>query len=235
MNPWGSSLRRLGLAVVLGMLLFGGGVGQKAWAQRTHLALHSKSQFWIQGEASTIDFTCKVSQVEGEAALPTTQSALSSSSEERETKVIVRVPVTAFDCGNSRMTKDLQDALQMEEHPKIRFELVHARVGTPLDTSGTWRKVNVLGTLTIAGTKRLVNLEAAGHALDKHRFRVRGCTPIRMTHFNIDPPTKAFGLIKVKNRVEVQFDLLAYAPPETSESPFQVVSVDESSSCPVGG
>jgi len=78
MNPWGSSLRRLGLAVVLGMLLFGGGVGQKAWAQRTHLALHSKSQFWIQGEASTIDFTCKVSQVEGEAALPTTQSALSS-------------------------------------------------------------------------------------------------------------------------------------------------------------
>jgi len=226
-------LRRVCLGIVLGMLLLGG--GQAGWAQRTHLALHTDSQFWIEGQASSINFTCKVNRVEGAAELPTTRTALSSSSEERKTEVVVRVPVQAFDCGNSRMTKDLQGALKMEEHPKIKFELVHATVGTPLDTTGTWRTVNVLGALTIAGTKRLINLEAAGHALDKHRFRVRGCKPIRMTYFNIEPPTKAFGLIKVKNQVEVQFDLLAYAPQETSGSPFRVVSVDESPSCPVGG
>jgi hypothetical protein len=55
-----------------------------------------------------------------------------------------------------------------------------------------------------------------------------------MTHFNIEPPTKAFGLIKVKDRVVVQFDLLAFVPAKTSDSPFQVVSVDESPSCSVG-
>jgi polyisoprenoid-binding protein YceI len=215
------------------MLLVGG--GQAGWAQRTHLTLHTDSQFWIQGKASSISFTCKVKRVQGAAELPTTRSALSSSADERQTEVVVRVPVQAFDCGNSRMTEDLQEALKMEKHPKIKFELVHATVGTPLDTTGTWRTVNVLGALTIAGTKRLINLEAAGHALDKHRFRVRGCKPIRMTYFNIEPPTKAFGLIKVKDRVEVQFDLLAYAPQETLSSPFKVVSVDESPSCPVGG
>jgi hypothetical protein len=53
-----------------------------------------------------------------------------------------------------------------------------------------------------------------------------------MTHFNIEPPTKAFGLIKVKDRVVVQFDLLAHAPAQTSASPFEVVSVDEAPSCP---
>lgn len=221
------------LGIMLGMLVLGGGQASKA--QRTHLALHTDSQFWIQGAASSIRFTCQVNRVEGTAELPTSQSALSSSSEERQTEVVVRVPVQAFDCGNSRMTKDLQEALKMEEHPKIKFELVHATVGTSLDTTGTWRRIDVLGALTIAGTKRLINLEAAGHALDRHRFRVRGCKPIRMTYFNIEPPTKAFGLIKVKNRVEVQFDLLAYAPQETSSSPFRVVSVDESPSCSAEG
>jgi len=218
--------------LMIGGLLGGGGV-QSAWAQGQRLTVHSDSQFWIQGEATGTDFTCRVGQVDGRADLPPPKKALSSSSEERQTTVVVKVPVRAFDCGNRVMTNDLKETLKVEKHPKIRFELVHASVGAPTDTTGTWRRVKVLGTLTIAGTKRLVNLEAAGRAIDEHRFRVRGCRPIRMTDFNIEPPTKAFGLIKVKDRVVVQFDLLAHASSQTSASPFQVVSVDEEPSCPL--
>lgn len=234
--PWMRVLVPRPWYVCLGIMLwvFVLGHGQASWGQQTRLVLHTDSQFWIQGAASSIRFTCKVSRVEGTAELSTAQSRLSSSPGERQTEVVVRVPVRAFDCGNARMTTDLQEALKMEDHPNITFELVHATVGTPLDTSGTWRRIRVLGTLTIAGTKRLVNLEARGHTIDRHRFRVRGCRALRMTHFNIDPPTKAFGLIKVKDRVVVQFDLLAFAPAKTSGAPFEEISVDESPSCSVG-
>lgn len=173
------------------------------------------SRIWIHGEATTHDFSCVVTEVKGSAQIAATQDTVhqvtteSQNEEGRQNTVEVQVPVRAFDCGNSRMTKDLQEALKMKEHPEIQFELVHATMGAPSDTSGQWRRVDALGPLTIAGTKRLTRLHAAARALDDERFRLRGCVPIRMTYFGIDPPTKAFGLIKVKNRVEVKFDLLA--------------------------
>jgi polyisoprenoid-binding protein YceI len=204
-----------------------------AQAQGTRLAVHPKSQFWIHGKAASIDFTCAVDRVDGHATLPSTNDSIPPSADRTgQTEAVVTVPVTAFDCGNDRMTEDLQEALEAEAHPTIRFELVHATVGAPLDTTGHWRRVEVLGTLTIAGTKRLKRLRTVGRALDAHRFRVQGCHDIRMTYFNIEPPTKAFGLITVKNRVQVQFDLFAHAASLTENAPFASLSGTESpSSC----
>lgn len=208
-------------------------VPSPAQAQGTRLTVHPKSQFWIHGKAASIDFTCAVSRVDGRAELPPVNDSIPTSADrEDQTEAVVTVPVTAFDCGNDRMTEDLQDALEAGDHPTIRFELVHATVGAPLDTTGHWRRVDVLGTLTIAGKKRLTRLQTIGRALDAHRFRVRGCHEIRMTYFNIEPPTKAFGLIKVKNRVQVQFDLFAHAAPLTEDAPFASLSgADSPSSC----
>jgi hypothetical protein len=45
-----------------------------------------------------------------------------------------------------------------------------------------------------------------------------------MTYFGIDPPSKALGLIKVKNRVEVQFDLLAYVPEQGPPPAFDTIT-----------
>ncbi len=98
----------------------------------------------------------------------------------------------------------------MEEHPTIQLELVHATVGDPVPGRPEWRQIQVLGTLTIAGKKRLRRIHLTGRAFGEKRFRVRGCHPLRMTYFGIEPPTKALGIIKVKNRVEVQFDLYAH-------------------------
>jgi hypothetical protein len=53
-----------------------------------------------------------------------------------------------------------------------------------------------------------------------------------MTYFNIDPPTKAFGLIRVKNEVEVQFDLLAVAEAANRSNPFSSIPLAEAPSCP---
>ncbi len=200
-------------------------------AQDKQVTVHSKSQFWIQGKATTHSFTCGVEQVNGEAVLPTDQDTVPESADEEQTEVLVTVPVEAFDCGNSRMTRDLKETLKAEEHPEIRFELVHASVGEQIDTSAHWRNIEALGALTIAGKKRLMRVHVAGRAFDEERFRIRGCHPIRMTYFGIEPPSKALGLVKVKNRVEVQFDLFAHVEGRDGNAPFDFVSVSDPPTC----
>lgn len=221
------------LIVFFGIVSFClGSIPSETRAQKKRLTVHPKSQFWIQGEATTHSFTCRVDRVEGEAELSPDEQTSSSSSDEQQTTVRVEVPVEAFDCGNNRMTRDLQETLKMEQHPKIRYELVHATVGAPVDPSRDRHHIEVLGTLRIAGKKRLTRLQTTGQALDENHFRVRGCHPIRMTYYGIEPPTKALGLIKVKNRVEVQFDLLASAEQQDRSSPFDSLTVAGAPSCP---
>lgn len=192
---------------------------------------HPNSRFWIHGDATVRNFTCVVNRVEGKAQFPTAPDSVPTTADDDQTTVVVDVPVQAVDCGNSRMTSDLQETLKMDEHPKIRFELVHATMGGRTDTSAQWRRVDALGPLTIAGTKRLTRLQAAAQALGDRHFRLRGCLPIRMTYFKIDPPTKAFGLIKVKNRVEVRFDLFTQPSSATHSSTFDTVSFSNPPSC----
>lgn len=192
---------------------------------------HPESRFWIHGDATVRNFTCLITRVEGRARLPKVQDSLASGGDGDQTKLVVRVPLQAVDCGNTRMTNDLQETLKMKQHPEIRFELVHATMGARTDTSAQWRRVDAVGPLTVAGTKRLIRVHAAARAFDDEHFRLRGCLPIRMTYFGVEPPTKAFGLIRVKNRVEVKFDLLAQTKSADQSAHFDTISLSNPPSC----
>lgn len=218
---------KLFLWCALALALFG---GPDVTAQNRHLTVHEKSRFWIQGQASIKSFTCVVDRVEGEAQILSDRDRLANSADEQQVKVALTVPVQAFDCGKEGMTEDLQETLQMEEHPEIRFELVHATVGPGTDTSAQWKNIEVLGPLTIAGTKRLLRYHAAGRTYGPNHVRARGCKTIKMRYFGIEPPTKAFGLIKVDNRIEVKFDLLGTPPQDTTEK-FSSLSITNPPSC----
>lgn len=176
---------------------------------------HPSSRFWIHGEATTHDFTCRVTEVKGSARISAPQDTIrpvahtTESDKGNEPEVEVRVPVRAFECGNSRMTRDLQETLEMKKHPEIRFNLLDATVKPTTDTLAEWSQVEVMGPLTISGTERLVRIDTRTRALGNGTFRIRGCLPVNMTYFGIEPPTKAFGLIRVQNEIRVQFDIVA--------------------------
>lgn len=195
------------------------------------LTAHPDSRFWVHGDATVREFTCVVDRVEGTGRFPTTQDRVPTEASDERAEAVVQVPVRAFDCGKSRMTNDLQETLEMEQHPEIRFELVHATMGARTDTSAQWRRIDAVGPLTIAGTKRLIQLNAAVQALDDRHFRIRGCLPIDMPYFKIAPPSKLFGLIKVKDQIQVQYDLLAQTASAESSTPFDTISRTNPPSC----
>jgi hypothetical protein len=196
------------------------------------LELHAASRFWIDGSSTVNRFTCRVGTVEGYGPLPIGNAA---GPEAAMDTTGLAVPVGRFDCGNRRMTEDLKDALQAERHPTITFTLYDARLEARPDTAGGWYRLEALGHLTIAGTERLVRTTAWGRPLADGRYRVRGCKPLDMTYFGITPPTKFLGAVKVHDRIEVHYDLIAQpADAPASDAPARAstdLPITTASSC----
>lgn len=194
---------------------------------QTTVTVQPGSEFWIEGSSSVNTFTCRVDTAHGKGRLadaPARDSAMTAA----EPQASIRVPVRRFDCGRAQMTRDLKDALNAEEHPAIRFRLHQVEDVVRPDTSEHWHRLNVLGYLTISGTERLVRASAWGRALPDSTYRISGCKAIDMTYFGIEPPTKFFGAVKVHNRIEVHFDLIAAASVESARSATQHSTLDSS-------
>lgn len=187
--------------------------------QTVALDLLDQSQFWIHGSSSVNRFTCKVGTIRGDGPLPTSARTVSAAASDAEGATTVTVPVQEFDCGNDRMTQDLKETLNAGDHPTIRFRLHNVEKVVQPDSVDGWYRLTVLGFLTVSGTERLVRVSAWGRPVSADVYRVRGCTPIDMTYFGITPPTKFMGLVKVHDRIEVHFDLLAEAAPNAPADP----------------
>jgi hypothetical protein len=214
-----AAFRTLGCAVLL-LALTVPTLGQTA------VQLQSRSEFWIEGRSSVNTFTCRVDTVHGRGRLADVSSVSSRDATAAaidgaatEPRATIQASVRTFDCGKPQMTQDLKETLNAGEHPIIQFRLQKVEDVSRPDTSGGWYRLKALGFLTISGTERLVRVSAWGRPLSDSIYRVHGCKAIDMTYFGIEPPTKFFGLVKVHDRVEVHFDLLAETNPNSDSTP----------------
>jgi polyisoprenoid-binding protein YceI len=67
----------------------------------------------------------------------------------------------------------------------------------------------VKGTLTVAGNTRDIQFVTNAYYLEPTRVRAIGKTTIRMTDFDVEPPTALMGLVKADHELTVSFDLVA--------------------------
>ncbi len=196
------------LLLALGVMALGGA------ADEIRYRPHPDSRFWIEGDAEVRRFTCRVGSVHGKAVLRDSARGLSATEGSRPTPrspppldVSVTVPVRQFECGKEPMNRDLYAALKAETHPAITYRLDRVHLLPPSDTS-SWRPVHATGRLTIAGSTRTVDVVAHGRRLENGRTRVRGQKALRMSKFGVDPPEALFGMIDVRDRITVHFDLI---------------------------
>jgi hypothetical protein len=120
----------------------------------------------------------------------------------------LRVPVTTLRCGNRQMERDMYRALRTESHPVIEFRFEELVGGVNHDIDRASYTARIAGVLTLAGATRNVTLEIEAQRVGRNRFRFRARLPLRMTDFRITPPTALFGLVKAKDDLVVQFDLI---------------------------
>ncbi len=158
----------------------------------------AESRVWIEGRTTVSRFTCRATRVEGVGEVVP----------EGTVQAWLAVPVRAFDCGRPAMNRDLQEALQADRFPAIRFVLGEVAVlEAPTADSA---RLEVAGALTIAGTMRTVRFVAGGRLLASGRARLVGSLPLQLTDFNVKPPTALLGLIRVHDQITVHFDLVVH-------------------------
>lgn len=167
------------------------------------LTLAPASKLWFDGESTTKDWSCKATLLEAavdaegagavEAVLGGTKAVKT---------VTFTVPVGKLDCDNGTMNNHMRKALDAETHQTIAFALESYELATGSTVTGTLK-----GALTLRGVTLPITLPVEFAAADG-ALRVKGVYALKMTDWKVPPPKLFLGTMKVKEMVNVRFDLL---------------------------
>lgn len=115
--------------------------------------------------------------------------------------------VSDFECGNRLMNEDFQELLRVDEHPRLVLE-VNAILLDPNNDAFEELEVDALVEVRLAGISKEINIE--GGKVYNHspaHLTLAGRKPLLMSDFEVSPPTKFLGMIKVKDDIEIEFEL----------------------------
>jgi hypothetical protein len=172
--------------------------------------IENTSHIFLSGTSNVMDYSCDCDELvqAGEVFF------IEQLSENKATfkNAIVKLKTKSFDCGNSLITGEMHSALQAKKHAYISIELKEIEIPNPatfLVKKNQWYLANGKADITIAGKTRRVDLVIKQQRISENEFRFGGTKSLKMTDFDIDPPTPAMGLIQVANEVEIKLDLKA--------------------------
>ena len=188
---------RLAIPLLLA-LLPGVGIPTAAAAQQ---ALRPASRLWIEGTSNKNDWRVDAAGVEGSATLRSGPAGALSIAGGRLT-------VAAGEMKSGRsviMDRLMYEALKTTEHPTIVYELASAAVGP---WNGGRAQVATKGRLTIAGVTKDIEATVQAERLPNGRIRFTGSYPLRMSDFDVTPPTAMFGALRTGDAVVVHFELV---------------------------
>lgn len=118
------------------------------------------------------------------------------------------IPVKSLRCGNAQMERDMFEALKADRFDAIRFRFSAIRGAVTHDIDQHSFHATIAGVLALAGTRRELSVEVTVQRLGRDRFRLSASLPLRMTDFNVTPPTALFGMVKARNELVVRFELV---------------------------
>jgi hypothetical protein len=191
----------------------------------TRLTAGAASVVVLEGSSNVTDWRCNGNSIEALMVVATSASHINEVIDRVEDGNIgvwmanpargrfptpafeLNIPVTTFRCGNRVMESDMRRALQADRYANVRFVFreVHGGIRHDLD-SGRYHAM-VAGDLTLAGKTRAIEVDVSAERLSPASFRIRAVLPLRMTDFDITPPSALFGAIRARNHLTVRFDL----------------------------
>ena len=157
-------------------------------AQTTYTINTDDSRIWVEGTSTLKDWTAEVHEWEG-------MITLNEDGEVEE--VSITMDVNSMDGGRGEdMNAKIYKALKSSEHPFMTFKGTGAMPDEGNDLATT-------GTFEMAGKTQMMKIEAKGSVDD----RLTGKYPMKLSMFEIDPPTAMFGAIVTHDDVAIVFDI----------------------------
>ena len=103
----------------------------------------------------------------------------------------------------------MQQALRADEHPYIDIRPVAMHLQRELPIVGDqWVTLVAAAQVTLAGTSQDMELFVKARRIADRRWEIRSQKALCMLDFGIEPPTALGGLIKVRDEITINFDLV---------------------------
>lgn len=114
----------------------------------------------------------------------------------------IQIPVREFSGSNNMMLKDLHEMLNVSEYPVITIEIEPTKTADFDETTGF---TNFETKITISGNTRKYSIPCQFVDCDESGKVVKGNIELELSDFEINPPTKLFGTVKVNDDVFITF------------------------------
>jgi len=164
--------------------------------------IDAESQLTIQGSTNVNNFICKIEYYTGADTLQYVKG--NSSRELRFTRSRMVVPVRSFDCGASRISKDFWKTLKSETYPELEINFISLQAPSLRDSKNIRGAVNI----TLAGVTVNYSILYQVHVKENGDVLLNGTHAVNFSDFQLNAPQKLKGLIKVKEVLNVEFNLV---------------------------
>lgn len=146
----------------------------------------SNSKIIVEGTSNLRDWSAQVGDFSGTMEVDDAGNP---------TKVMLTMKVLSMDGGRGAdMNAKIYKALKSDDYPQITFQSTSIDAGSMVAT----------GTLSMAGQTREVSV--AGE-LDLGSAKLTTTKDLKLSDFEIEPPSALFGQIKCKDEIKVMFDI----------------------------
>ncbi|AHM63423.1 YceI-like protein [Flammeovirgaceae bacterium 311] len=160
-----------------------------------------KSQLTISGSSNVNEFQCMSLYYAGGNTLYETWDVVSK---KPVISGLVSLKATSFDCNNKIMTQDMQKTIRADKYPQVKVHFLSLE-RTP--SKDKYQKVKGVVEICLAGVSRQYEISATFEELGKNKALLAGSLEFNLTDFNIEPPTKMMGAIKVKDCFTIDYNL----------------------------
>ncbi len=115
------------------------------------------------------------------------------------TQLALNIKVEGLKSGKSSMDNNTYEALKSEQFSHIKYVLKESH-----NTAAN--EIKTMGVLTIAGVSQTIQMTVKTKIIDS-KTNFTGEIPLKMTDYNIDPPTAIMGTIKTGDEITIKFNI----------------------------
>lgn len=113
-----------------------------------------------------------------------------------------RIPAKNFTCSNQQIYNDFLELIKAREHPNILIGFSSADIHRICANPGVYF---ITTEVKLAGRVSSYKVRCSVVSGSSKQLTVSGVQDMKLTDFQITPPQKLFGLIKVNNEILVNF------------------------------
>ncbi|MCB0487612.1 MAG: YceI family protein [Cyclobacteriaceae bacterium] len=147
----------------------------------------------VSGTSTLHDWTLTSTEVKINATLQLTEGSVLIGLE----SLSVVIPTKSLKSGHVAMDRNTYSTIDAERYPTIEFKMLSATVSNSV--------IHCLGQLTVAGATKKINLDTAFKIDTKQNLSCTGSIKLKMSDFNIEPPSFMFGTVTTGNEITISF------------------------------